>query len=197
MTSSRTERSLAFAFIAISVAIGAQSPARSQAPDKADNRAGVEIRIEPASPVPAGSHLRFIVGTRKRGYLILLTVDPGGEVRQIFPSLKGETLPFGANDETNALKPGRPMAVPDPRNILGNFELFASTPGTAVAIALLSPVPVQVVGLAELPATPSDATTAVRNVFEMVKSLRVSPRNERAALAAPRWSMAAATYVIE
>ena len=166
-------------------------------PEAKDNSASVVIEMEPGSPVATGSHLQFKITARARGYLILLAIDAEGGVKQIFPSLSGDGLPYGATDETNSLKPNSPVAVPDPRNVLGNFELFATTPGPAAAIALVSPVPVQLVSLADLPASTSDVATSVRNVFEMIKDLRIAPRNARAALAAPKWSMVGFEYRVE
>lgn len=171
--------------------------AQGKNPDDAGNAAGLEIKIEPAGPIKAGTAMRVVVTTRKRGYLVVLTVEPDGEVRQIYPHFHGGGLPFGANDETNALQPGRPMTIPNAANILGNFELFATRPGSNAVIALLSPVPVQLVGVSELPNTSRDATSAVQDVMAMAKQLRVAPRNSQAALTAPRWSAAAANFQVD
>ena len=188
---------IAFAVAAAIVGVCDASHAQKTAPANVDNSARLDIRITPSSPVRLGSQLQLIVSTRQRGYLVVLAVDPTGDVKQIFPSITGDGLPYGATDQTNALKPGRPMMVPDPANVLANFELFAAATGTSAVIAVLSPIPVQLVSLTELPSASADVPTVVQNVFDMVKSLRVAPRNERAALAAPRWSMMAVSYQVE
>lgn len=165
--------------------------------DVGANSAGLTIRLASAGPVRAGASLQFVLTARRKGYLILLGVEPSGEVRQIFPALPGDILPFGANDETNALRPGKPMTIPDMSNVLGNFELFAAGPGKAAVIALLSPVPVQVIGLTELPASTGDVTAAVKAVLELVKDLLVLPRSERAKMGTLSWSSQALIYDVE
>ena len=188
---------LAAAMTALCTPCHAQKSAPKLVNADADNAAGLALKVAPPGVIPLGSGLKFVVSTRKRGYLILMTVDPTGDVRQIFPAIPADGLPVGATDETNALKPGRPMIVPDAGNALGRFELVASMPGACAVIALLSPVPVQLVSLSEVSSASPYVRKVVDGVFEMVKSLRIAPRNERAALAAPKWSMLAEIYQVE
>jgi hypothetical protein len=164
-------------------------------PDGA-NSAGLVLKVVPSSAIKIGARLQVTVSSRQRGYLILLAVDAAGDARQIFPAIAGDSLPPGATDETNAVKPGQPITLPNKANPLSNFELTANASGTSAVVALLSPIPVQLISLSELGGA-SDALTGVQSVFDMVKELRVAPRDERAALAAPQWSMAAATYEVE
>jgi len=121
--------------------------------------------------------------------LILLLVEADGSVRQIYPRLESDALPFGATDESNALSPGRPVTIPDAGNILGNFELFANAAGDNAVVALLSPVPVQIVGVAELAEDQKDIEAITRSVVEMVRNLRIPTRTGKPPSRALNWSV--------
>lgn len=183
---------------ALACAVGGQ---QSQAGEpqliaSGDNTAGIELRLEATRPIRAGAGITIVTSTKRRGYLVLLMVEPSGEARQIFPLITGDLLPFGATIETNGIRPGKPVSIPDPANVLGNAELFAAGPGKAAVIALHSPVPVQIVGLTELPDT-ADVVAAVKNVFAMVKGLRILPRLEGGKPVVLNWSSAALIYDVE
>ena len=160
------------------------------------NSAGLEIRIDASPPIRNGSSIRITTTAKRRGYLVLLMIEPGGEVRQIFPLIQSDLLPFGATLETNAIRPGIPLTIPDPANVLGNAEQFATGPGKSAVVALHSPVPVQLVGLTELPDAAS-VSAAVKNVFELVKGLQIVPRSDRAKPVSLTWSSTALVYGVE
>lgn len=186
-----------FAGLLVAIVAGTAAQAQPVRIDAADNAAGLEVRVEPDGPVPLDSRLQFVTQTARKGYLVLLLIEPDGDVRQIYPRLQDDGLPFGATDETNALLPGRPATIPDAANVLGNFELFAAEPGAHAVVALLSPVPVQLVGVTDLPSDGGDVAVAVRNVLEMARGLRVAPRGGRGAPVPLRWSMAVATFKVD
>ncbi len=170
---------------------------QSRRPKPPDNAAGLELQVFPNGPVQAGSRLKFVVSARRPGYLILLLVEADGSVRQIYPRLESDALPFGASDESNALRPGRPVTVPDAGNILGNFELFANAAGHTAVVALLSPVPVQLVGVSELPEDQRDVEAATRSVIEMVRNLRIPTRTGKPQSRALNWSIEKRFFQVE
>jgi hypothetical protein len=117
---------------------------------KAENPAGVSIELIPSGEVIAGSKVGFRITTRKQGYLILLNVTATGKLTQIFPSLEATTR--GARDAANLIKPGRPLTIPQLGSPYATFEFVADPPaGIAMAVALLSDKPVQVVDLPDAP----------------------------------------------
>ena len=166
-------------------------------PSKApDNSAGLDIQLAGDGDIEVGSRLQFVVRTRKRGYLILLLLEPGATVRQIYPMLLNGNLPYGANDQTNALLPGRPATIPDATNVLGNFEIFATSPGPHAVAALLSPVPVQLVALSELPSDGLDLDSTTQSLIAMVRDLRVVPRGRKGTTSELLWSIVVKPYQV-
>lgn len=161
-----------------------------------NNRAGLDIQVISEGEIAVGSRLQFVVSTRLKGYLILLLLEPGATVRQIYPVLLDGNLPYGADDQTNTLLPGRPATIPDTANVLGNFEFFATSPGPHAVAALLSPVPVQLVALSELAADGHDVSSATQQLVAMVRELRVVPRGGKPPTADLRWSVAVRSYQV-
>jgi Domain of unknown function (DUF4384) len=171
--------------------------AQTIAPEPGFNTAALQLFVEPKGSVPMGSKLLFAASAQTPGFLLLFAVEPDGTVRQIFPHLTADGLPVGANDTTNALSPDKPMVVPDARNPLGNFELNATQRGRAAVIGVLSSQPLQLVDLADVSTGSGDVDSTVKAVYETIQALRIAPRDERAALLTPQWSMTALAYQVE
>lgn len=181
----------AMAALALSLCVNLASDRAAVAGN--DNAAGLEISVAPSGEIPADTQIQFTISTKKRGYLLLVLVDMEGAAKQIYPALAGDELPFGANDELNLVLPNKPVVIPDPRNPLANFEIYA-TPGKATIIALLSSAPVQIVDLPELSADLADQQSVVSHIFEAVSALQILPRDEKTAGATSNWSMKAVEY---
>jgi hypothetical protein len=180
-------------------AVQGASPCHAQtiSAEPGDNSAGLEVLVEPRGTIPQGAQMLFAASAKARGFLLLFSIEPDGTVRQLYPHLTADGLPLGANDNTNALAPNRPMVLPDSRNALGNFEKYATQRGTAAVVALLSPQPLQLVDLADVSTGSGDVDGTVKAVFEAIRALRIAPRDERATLATPQWSMTALAYQVE
>ncbi len=163
----------------------------------ADNPAGVAIDILPADQLAIGSKVTFRVTTKKPGYLILVDVDASGKVTQRYPNLYSMTLPAGASDNANLVQPGKPAVIPDLSNPFAHFEYVAEAPtGPGLIVALLSPKPVQVVDLPDVPPNMLGEKTAVDFLFDAARRLRIAGRDGEGGLADPQWSFAVRPYAI-
>ena len=163
----------------------------------ADNAAGVAIDILPADQFAIGSKVGFRVTTKKPGYLILVDVDAAGKVTQRFPNLYSMALPAGASENANLVEPGKAVAIPDLANPFAHFEYVAEPPaGQGLIIALLSPKPVHVVDLPDVPQEKLGTQAAVDFLFDAARRLRIAGRDQAAGLADPQWSFAVKRYSI-
>jgi Domain of unknown function (DUF4384) len=183
-----------------------QSPTRrvtvlSSAPvvqAKLNNPASLDIEIMPEAEVKIGAKIFFKVSTKKSGYLILVDVDASGKVTQIYPNLHSMTIPYGATENTNLLKSGRDVSIPDPNNAFAHFEYVAEPPpGRGIVLALLSAKPVHVVDLPDVPPDLLGGEEAVNFLYDAACALRIAPHEANTPLADPQWSFAAKLYSIE
>jgi hypothetical protein len=179
-----------------------EGPSATQAPDfslaklellnstiKVENPAGVSIDIIPRLEVPAGSKIGFRITTRRAGYLVLLDVDASGRLTQIFPNPTAAT--HGLRDATNLIKPGHPLTIPQP-----GFEFIADPPaGIAMAVALLSDKPVQVVDLPDSPPPAVAPGDTLKYLRDQARTLRVA-NPEGGRLEQPNWSIDGKFYLI-
>ncbi len=169
------------------------------APDLAttDNAAGVTIDILPAEQFAIGSKVGFRVTTQKPGYLILIDVDAAGKVTQRYPNLYSMALPAGASENANLVQPGKPVAIPDLSNPFAHFEYIAEAPaGQGLIMALISPRPVHVVDLPDVPPEMLGGKAAVDFLRDAARRLRIAGRDASAPLADPQWSFAVKPYAI-
>ncbi len=162
------------------------------------NDAGVVIEIKPADEIPIGSKVVFSISSQKPGYLILIDVDSAGKVTQRYPNLYSMALPQGASDKANFVIPGKPFLVPDLGNPFAHFEYIAEAPaGEGLIIALLSPKPVHVADLPDIPQELVGKPEAANFLFDAARNLRIAPREAQAPLVDPQWSFAMKTYFIK
>src|SRR5271166_1292015 len=163
----------------------------------ADNAAGIAIDILPADQFAIGSKVGFRVTAKKPGYLILVDVDAAGKVTQRYPNLYSMALPAGASENANLVEPGKAVAIPDLSNPFAHFEYVAEAPvGQGLIIVLLSPKPVHVVDLPDVPQEKLGTQAAVDFLFDAARRLRIAGRDPAAGLADPQWSFAVKPYSI-
>lgn len=162
-----------------------------------DNPAGMTIDILPGEEFAIGSKVGFRVGAQKPGYLVLVDVDASGKVTQRYPNLYSMALPAGASEKANLLQPGRIVSIPDNFNPFAHFEYVAEAPaGKGMILALLSPKPVHVVDLPDVPQDMVGTRAAVAFLYDAAKRLRIADRDGKAPLADPNWSFAVKSYSI-
>lgn len=163
----------------------------------APNPAGVTIEFAQGNEVNAGDRVVLIVSAKKPGYLVLLDIDPTGKLQQIYPNLQSMRMPKGAGDEANLVRPGKPVRIPDQLSLIANFEFIAEQPlGPGLIVALLSPRPVQLVDLPDVPPEALGKPAAVDFIYAAAKELRIAGRDGSVRLADPQWSLAAQFYMI-
>ncbi|WP_395665434.1 DUF4384 domain-containing protein [Methylocella sp.] len=193
----------------IGLAILAAAPARAEGATRAvtlvspqkpstaggpENPAGLTIEISPGEHIPLGSKVAFRVSARAPGYLILIEADAAGKVTQRYPNIYSMALPAGAGERSNLLQPGRPALIPNRFNPFAAFEYVAEPPaGSGLFVALLSPSPVHVVDLPDVPAELRDPRQAKAFLVEAARRLRIAGDG---GLKDPRWSIATQPYEI-
>ncbi len=162
-----------------------------------DNAAGVSIDILPGDDFAIGSKVVFRVTTQKPGYLILIDVDASGKVTQRYPNLYSMALPAGASENANLMQPGKTVSIPNPANPFAHFEYVAEAPaGPGLILALVSPKPVHVVDLPDIPPELLGTKGAVDFLYDAARRLRIAGRDAGAPLADPQWSFAVRPYSI-
>jgi hypothetical protein len=164
---------------------------------EAENAAGVELDILPSDRFPIGAKVVFRVTVKKPGYLILIDVDSTGKVTQRFPNLYSMALPAGASENANLVEPGKTAAIPNLANPFAHFEYVAEAPaGPGLIVAMLSPKPVHVVDLPDVPRDMLGTQAAVGFLCDAARALRIAGRDAGAPLADPAWSFAVRAYSI-
>jgi hypothetical protein len=163
---------------------------------KIPNAAGLAIQILPGPDVAAGSPLSFQVSSKQAGYLVLVDVDTSGKLVQVYPNPMSLLAPGGARGNSNFLRPGKVVQIPDPGNPYSGFEFIASPPsGAAMVIALLSDRPVQMVDLPDVPESLLGGTSAVDYLTKFADELRI-PNVGKNKLEEPHWSFDVKFYLI-
>jgi len=161
---------------------------------KADNPAGVAIEILPGAEVEVGAKMAFRVSTKRPGHLILVDVDAEGRLTQIFPNRYSLMTPRGGQPKSNLIRPGRPVEVPDLGNPYAGFEYVAEPPaGSGLVVAILSDQPVQLVDLPDVPLSLVGQRAAFNYIYDLARTLRITPEDENGKVTEPKWSFAAAS----
>lgn len=157
----------------------------------ASNPAGLAITVETGSPMRLGDTVRFTVETERAGTLLLLDVNPEGELFQIFPS---RLSPEGRG----RIAAGATLAIPGPVANTGRpMQITVTEPageGLLVALLVESDAPVFERLLPEnLELDP--IPNATQYLYEIVQSLlqmQVGPDGN----AAVEWSATYSPYTI-
>jgi hypothetical protein len=164
----------------------------------AENAAGLSLDVLPDTELAIGSNIRFRVSAKRSGYLILVDVDANGKLNQIFPNSAALLMPEGVRESFNRLQPGKPVTVPDAGNTFGGFEFIVSEPrGVAMAVAILSSEPVQLMDLPDVPAPMVGRADALKYLTEVARTLRIVRSNASGRLAEPKLAFDAKFYVVK
>lgn len=162
---------------------------------KLANSAEVTIEMMPGQTVSVGSRVSFRIASKKAGYLVLIDVDATGHLTQIYPntaSLVRTSKPNG-----NFIKPGGKLTIPlatDPYG--GGVEYVVLPPnGEAMIVAILSPQPVQILDLPDVPPEARSQSDALAFLAKWTSELRI-PDDATRQLREVRWSFNAKPYSI-
>lgn len=162
---------------------------------KAANPAGLSLEMTPASDIAIGTKVSFRISTKKEGYLVLLDVDASGKLTQIYPNPMSLMTASVGRQNSNLVKPGKPVLIPNPTDATG-FEFVAAPPhGTAMVVALLGDRPVQVIDLPDIPADLLGQADALGHLSSLAQELRI-PSGESGQLQPIKWSLDAKFYSI-
>jgi hypothetical protein len=175
------------------------SPAELQALSKSikvANPAELSIEILPGLDIVVDSQVSFRIFTKKPGYLILVDVDPTGKLTQIYPNPLSLLSAGTVRATSNFVRPGKPLQIPNQNASLAGFEFVAKPPlGTAMVVAILSDLPVQIIDLPDLPTGLAGQTSAVDHLAKLANDLRI-PKERDGRLQVARWSFDAKFYSI-
>ena len=162
---------------------------------KAANAAGLSLEMTPGSDIAIGTKVSFRISTRKEGYLVLLDVDASGKLTQIYPNPMSLMTASVGRQNSNLVKPGKPVLIPNPTDATG-FEFVAAPPqGTAMVVALLGDRPVQVIDLPDIPGNLLGQTDALGYLSSLAQELRI-PGGDSGQLQPIKWSLDAKFYSI-
>lgn len=141
---------------------------------RTDNDAGVSVDVLPGTQLKVGDRIAMRVSSRKPGYLILVDIDAGGKLTQLYPNKRSMGLKSTAKSGDNRLDPSRPVTVPDIRNPYLGFQYQVEGPaGVGMVVAVLSDHPVEVLDLPDVPATLAGQRAAVNYVYDLARDLRI------------------------
>jgi hypothetical protein len=164
---------------------------------KIPNLAGLSMQILPGLDIVAGSQVSFEISSKKAGYLILVDVDATGKLVQIYPNPMSLMGPSGVREQSNYLRPGKALQIPDRQSRYSGFEFIASPPtGTAMVIALLSDRPVQLVDLPDVPGSLLGNGSAVNYLAKLANELRIPNAAGNNRLDEAHWSFDVKFYAI-
>ncbi len=164
---------------------------------KIPNAAGLSMQILPGPDIVAGSQVSFQISSKKAGYLILVDVDATGKLVQIYPNPMSLMAPSGVKEQSNYLRPGKALQIPDRQSPYSGFEFVASPPtGTAMVIALLSDRPVQLVDLPDVPISLVGSVSAVEYLSKHANELRIPNEGGKDRFEEEHWSFDVKFYAI-
>jgi len=162
-----------------------------------ENTAGLSLDVLPGTEFTIGNTISFRVAAKRSGYLILIDVDPSGKINQIFPNSAALLMPEGVRQSLNRLQPGKPITIPSAGNNFGRFEFTISEPrGMAMAVAILSSEPIQLIDLPDVPEPMVGRADALKYLTEVARTLRIVRPNASGNLAEPKLAFNAKFYII-
>ena len=159
------------------------------------NTANVSLQMSPDQSVSVGTKISFLVTTKKPGYLLLVDIDAGGKMSQIFPS--PEMIVQSQEAAKNFIKPGAELLIPNSEAKKRGFEYVITPPlGEAAVVAILSDRRVQIIDLPDnTPKQPTEAET-ISHLTEWTSKLRV-PDPGTGKLQPSNWSFDIKKYSIK
>jgi hypothetical protein len=171
-------------------------PALPAAPGavKIANSAEVSVEMMPGETVSVGSKVSFRVTSKKAGYLVLVDVDVTGRLTQIYPNTV--SLLRGARPNGNYVKPGATLTIPNPSDPRAAIQYVVSPPaGQAMIVAILSPQPVQILDLPDVPLDVKEPSDMLAYLYKWTNELRIP--DDASHLREARWSFNSKSYRIQ
>jgi hypothetical protein len=176
------------------IRIAQNTPDRNTVPAAIPNTANVSLQMTPGQSVSVGTKVSFRVTTRKPGYLLLVDIDPGGRMTQIFPS--PEMVAQAPEAATNFIRPGDELLIPNAAARKNGFEYVITAPaGDAAVVAILSDRRVQLLDLPDNAQTARTGAEAAGLLAGWTRELRV-PDGDSGKLLASQWSFDVKPYSI-
>jgi hypothetical protein len=176
------------------IRIAQNNPDRKTVPSAIPNTANVSLQMTPGQSVSVGTKVSFRVTTRRPGYLLLVDIDPGGRMTQIFPS--PEMVAQAPEAATNFIKPGDELLIPNAAARKNGFEYVITAPaGDAAVVAILSDRRVQLLDLPDNAQTARTGAEAAGLLAGWTRELRV-PDGDSGKLQASQWSFDVKPYSI-
>jgi hypothetical protein len=176
------------------IRIAQNVPDRNNIPADIPNTANVSLQMTPGQSVSVGMKVSFRVTTRKAGYLLLVDIDPGGRMSQIFPS--PEMVAQAPEAAMNYIKPGDELLIPNAAARKTGFDYVITAPaGDAAVVAILSDHRVQLLDLPDNAQTPRAGAEGAGLLAEWTRELRV-PDSDSGKLQTSRWSFDVKPYSI-
>lgn len=182
-------------FASRAVRVAQDASGRNNVMTDSPNPANVSLQMSPDQSVNVGTKISFRVTTKKPGYLLLVDIDAGGKMSQIFPS--PEMIVQSQEAATNFIKPGVELLIPNSEAKKRGFEYVITPPlGEAAVVAILSDRRVQILDLPD--DTPKQRTEAeaVSYLAEWTSKLRV-PDPGTGKLQPSNWSFDIKRYSIK
>ena len=157
----------------------------------------VGVRFKEGDEVSVGQRVAYVVTTQKSGYLTVFDATPDGKLTQIYPNAASLRSPGSATLASTLIRPGKPILVPDYRNVYRGFDVEIAEPrGKGVMVAMLSHKPLTSLNTPEPPKTFASPEEGVDVIHRLRDELaRTLPRDSRSSTATP-WSVAYHAYSI-
>ena len=182
-------------FVSRTIRVAQNASDRNNGTVDVPNTANVSLQMSPDQSVSVGTRISFRVTTKKPGYLLLVDIDAGGKMSQIFPS--PEMIVQSQEAATNFVKPGAELLIPNSEAKKRGFEYVITPPlGEAAVVAILSDRRVQILDLPD--STPKQRTEAeiISYLTEWTSKLRV-PDPGTGKLQPSNWSFDIKQYSIK
>ena len=178
-----------------SAAVAQKASDRTNALANIPNTANVSLQMSPDRSVSVGTKISFRVTTKKPGYLLLVDIDAGGKMSQIFPS--PEMIVQSEQAAANFLRPGEPLVIPNPAAQKRGYEYIITPPaGEAAVVAILSDRRVQLLDLPDDALKPRTETEIISYLAGWTSGLRV-PDSGSGKLQSSNWSFDIKPYSIQ
>jgi secreted trypsin-like serine protease len=163
-----------------------------------ENPAGITIAFKEGDDLSVGQRVAYVVTTERPGYLTVLDATPDGKLTQIYPNAMSLRSPGSPNLASALIHPGKPVLIPDYRNVYRGFDVQITEPrGKGVMVAVLSDKPLTSFDTPQAPktfASPEEGVKVVHRLRdELARSLSLQPKSSTA----PPWSVAYRAYTIQ
>jgi hypothetical protein len=173
LESSSASRSPPVSFVSRTIRVAQNASGRNNAITEIPNPASLSLQMSPDRSVSVGTKISFRITAKKPGYLLLVDIDAGGKISQIFPS--PEMIVQSQEAAKNFVKPGTELLIPNSEAKKRGFEYVITAPqGEAAVVAILSERRVQILDLPD--SAPKQRTEAeiISYLAEWTSKLRVA-----------------------